>query len=200
MKTAWRITGAEDWVKHERFDIIVKPPVVSPAAAFRPPEGKESVVPMGVPGSSDIMNMIRDVLADRFGLQVHRETRESGVLVLKVGRGPLKLTPDPEPEPPFTPGRDRAERRGVTMERLASILEDHYNRPVIDRTGLTGGFDFRLDYDSRMRDAVDDPALPIDGTGRSLSSALKAIGLTVVEGKGPVEVLVIDSARRPTPN
>jgi hypothetical protein len=87
---------------------------------------------MNIPGSSDISKMMRAVLADRFGLQVHREARESGVLVLKIGKGPLKLKPDASPEPEYSPRRDRAEMRGVSMARLAGMLEEHYRRSVVD--------------------------------------------------------------------
>ncbi len=92
---------------------------------------------------------------------------------------------------------------GATMAMLASLLEGPAQRLVIDRTGLTGRWDYEVNYTpdrSQMPPGVELPP-SIDPNGPSLFTALEEqLGLELRPARGPVEVLVIDSVQQPTPN
>ena len=93
---------------------------------------------------------------------------------------------------------------GQPMSALARTLTQHLGRPVIDRTGITERFDFSVSYlpEDRTR-AIEAPAeFPaINPNAPALSTALQEqLGLKLEASRGPIEVLVIDSAERPTPN
>jgi uncharacterized protein (TIGR03435 family) len=94
-------------------------------------------------------------------------------------------------------------RAAWTMEQLARSLDGDVGRPVIDRTGLTGTFDIELRYVIEVPPspffALPQSAQPPDGV--SLRDALKEqLGLDLRSDRGPVELLVIDSIQRPTPD
>jgi uncharacterized protein (TIGR03435 family) len=199
-----RVTGGSPWIDREIYDITAQPTADSAAAAFRPPAGKDSTFPYPtLQGSAELLSMMRTLLADRFSLKVHRETRQMAVLALKVGKRTPKLEPAHDPSADWVPlgTEDRDEYRNKTMAWLAVMLENHYGRPVLDRTGLTGTYDFHLSYNPRMRDTADSVELPADASGMSLRSALEAqLALLLEEVKAPVEILVIDSASKPSAN
>ena len=88
--------------------------------------------------------------------------------------------------------------REITIGQFVIRLAAFVNRPVIDRTGLTGNFDLDLSYtpDSPVRGAV-----PVPSDGPSIFTALQEqLGLKLDARKGPVDVFVIDRAERPTPD
>jgi uncharacterized protein (TIGR03435 family) len=133
------------------------------------------------------------LLEDRFKLAVHRETRQLPVFVMTVAKSGSKLrAADPN-------GEGFLGRRGVrgpltgrkaSMPGLAATLSLVMGRKVLDRTGLTGLYDFTLEY---APDNAVDSELP------SLVTALQEqLGLKLESSKGPVEVLVIDHAEKPT--
>ncbi len=198
----YRVTGGPLWVNDERYDITAKPPAGSPAAAFMPPTAKAYSFPFpNLPGSTELLGMMQRLLAERFGLKVHRETRQLPVLALAAGKRTPKLEParDPSGDWGGREGKEKDEWRNITMARLIAILEGHYRRPILDRTGLTGAYDFHLSYDPAIRDTTDGVELPADATGRSLEAALETqLGLILEETKGAVETLVIDEAKGET--
>jgi uncharacterized protein (TIGR03435 family) len=84
----------------------------------------------------------------------------------------------------------------VTLNQLLDALAPLVGRAAVDRTGLTGTFDFQLDWQG---DSLD--ALPTDSTGPSLFQAIQEqLGLRLDARRGPVDVLVIDHIARPSPN
>lgn len=171
---------------------------------FVPPNGQERAFSFSKGAASvALLDMMRQLLADRFGLKVHRETREMEALIVSVAKRAPRWEAAADPSSPCLAGggKDRTEWRNVTMANLAGILESRYRRPAVDRTGLDGAYDFRLKYDPKVREdaPIGDPS--IDGAGISLRSALEAqLGLVIKDGKVPVEVLVIDAITRPTEN
>jgi uncharacterized protein (TIGR03435 family) len=191
-----RVTGGPPWADEDLYNITAKPPSGSVAAAFMPPQAYAFPSP-------ELLSMMRTLVSDRFNVRLHRETCQWAVLALVVGKGTpkLELARDPT-SPPREPRRkEQNEWRSITMQRLAARLEAHYHRTVLDRTGLTGTYDFNLSYDPQVRDTIDSPEAPIDATGTSFKTALETqIGLRLQETKAPVEVLVIDQAKRPTAN
>lgn len=196
---AFRVVGAPDWIERERFDI-----------AARPPDGAD-------PGQ--VLSMMRALLADRFNLRVHRETREMPIYTLVLARHDGRLGPNmkpagtdcstigsatplpPSPDSPCAglmgvgPAGGTIVSIGQPLRRLTSALSMAVSRTVIDRTGLEGPFDVRLRW------SADVSVGPAQGDTPSIFTALQEqLGLRLESTRGPVEVLVIDSVERPTPD
>jgi uncharacterized protein (TIGR03435 family) len=180
----------------QRFDIAARIP--------------ENASPRQVPA------MLRALLAERFKLAVHAETRDAAVLALIArsdGRlGPKlrrtavdciaaeaagRVIPTPEPGQPAmceSEISDGIKGRGQPLSALARMLTMFMQRRVLDKTGLTGGFDFDLQFDG----AAAGPGLD---TSNALVTALEdQLGLKLQSTRAPVEFVVIDSVERPAPN
>ena len=176
------VTAAESWIDSDYFSIAAKAP-----------EGS----------ATELLAMLRTLLSDRFALKLHRETRQLPVYILAVAKGGSKLAPARNPsEPQSSQGRfSDMEARSWDLVRLIDVLETFVHRKIIDRTGLTGKYDFTLKFDPRQAD----PAAPVDASAdttlASLATALQTqLGLTLTAAKGPVEVMVIDGAKKPSAN
>jgi bla regulator protein BlaR1 len=177
--------------------------------------------------------MLQTLLEDRFKLKIHHETRELPVFDLVVAKGGLKMTPTPEgsctPRDPsqvalqLEPGKHACDsvggtiRRsdghrtamgwGVTMERFATFLSNNSGRPVIDKTGIKGMFDFQFEMtrDNAPGDDTAAPAattafIPLSDYAPSVLRAVAAFGLKLEPAKGPVEFLVVDHVEKPSEN
>ena len=161
-------------------------------------------------------HMLHALLDERFKLKTHWETKEGDVYYLVVAKVGPKLSAEgsmsPSADevknfgdrlvPPLYKGNDGQGylfiAHGCPMGQLAGILTGQFGRPVIDKTGLTGKYDFVLRYKGRWdrdRDAEDlDPMPPMD---RALQEEL---GLKVEGTKGLVKMLVIDHVDKPSQN
>jgi bla regulator protein BlaR1 len=163
--------------------------------------------------------MLQSLLEDRFGLKVHRETKDGPVYLMVVAKGGSKLqeakplsdndkylNPDGTP----MPGVAQLTRAGVivkgyTAARVARLLSAEVKRPVLDKTGLTGTYDFTLEWARELAvmaspdgDASDGAALPMAG---SIFTAIQEqLGLKLETGKGPVQYIVIDHVEKPSGN
>ena len=199
---SYRVDGGPSWLATARFDIV----------ATLPDGARASQVP----------GMLRRLLTERFNLAVHTETREVPMYALVPARrdGPLgarlvraaldcdaiQARNDPIPDaPPGSRGPCDAEiggsivGRGQRLTTLARYLTPYAGRPVVDRTGLTGTFDFDLDF----------PELH-GGPGRGLSADVagggvftavqEQLGLKLESIRGALEYVVIDRAERPADN
>ena len=248
-----QISGGPNWLDSERFDIVAK-------------------VPAGT-AKEQVKVMLQNLLAERFKLKLHRETKEMPMYALVVGAKGAKLkdstvtdtppasgsqpkeggrgedgaqAPGPPPlrgmkigrdgcpeTPPMAAGRARnfvmmtpngecMISNGQTMEALAAMLSNRFDRPVIDETGLKGKYDLRLRYDpSSMPGGRGGPVMNKDGPGPapagsdpanriapdgdaapSIFNALQEqLGLKLEARKGPVDLLVIDHVEKtPTEN
>ena len=136
--------------------------------------------------------MLRTVLAERFQLVFHRETRSTQAYVVSVAKSGPKLAKTTAGEAATDSGRGRLHARAVTMRRFAEILARQMDLPVVDKTGIDGAFDLKLDWnpDSRRPEA-----------GPSLFTAMQEqLGLRLTSRKEPVEMFVIDRAVKPAEN
>ena len=211
-----RILGGPDWIDSERYNIDAKASTEFQFTPGGPPK--------------DMLLMLRSLLEERFKLVAHRETREMPIFELVVARKDGRLGPGlhkssidcdamfaaaqngvpPPPRQPNEPppcrlmgGPARTIASGVMMQQLAANLSNHLGRFVIDKTGLTGRFDFNIGWaPDRLPTTAPPPGTPpVDPNGPSLVTALQEqLGLKVQPAKGPVEVLVIDSVEHPTPD
>jgi len=212
----FQLVGDPSWIRNENFDIVAKM------------EGDPAPVPPGQ-GPDPLMLAMRSLLADRFKLAVHRETREMDIYALVLARpdgtlGPklARTTTDCEAlmkanrggPPPTPPGANapflcgmrgtlgKVVANSMPMNVFANNLSQRMQRVVVDRTGLTGGWDFELTF------ASEPPAGPlppgaetpqVDPNAPSLVTAIQEqLGLRLQSTKGPVEVLVVDAIERPT--
>lgn len=138
--------------------------------------------------------MLQALLAERFKLALHKETRQLPTYALTVAKGGPKIHPVDEGQPKTSGGVGHLEATRIGMRKLADLLARQEGVPVTDSTGLTGVFDFTLEW-------TPDNASPSDN-GASIFTALQEqLGLKLDARKGPVEVLVIDAVEKsPTAN
>ena len=201
----YQLIGGPTWMESEGFDIEAK---------------ADSNV-----NQAQLLLMLQSLLADRFKLAVHRETKELPVYDLTAAKGtfdppppdehgcePLDPTAPPHPGP-IPCGFPRIGMSGsldagkMTMAQLVYTLAMIVGRPVIDQTGFKGTFDLHLKF------APDQAARGLPGGGLSAAPAdpdpsrpnimealREQLGLKLTSSKGPVEVLVIDHAERPSAN
>lgn len=179
-----QLAGEPDWAKTNRWDVV----------------GEANLE--GEPSWKQLQGMIRKILAERFGLQSHHEQREMPVFALTVARGGPKMianTSDPngwmDQQNGETNGRHVEALKNASMADLALILQFHVDRPVIDRTGLKGRYDFKLQW------TVDDAATTApDAPPGSFTAIQDQIGLKLERVKAPADVLVVDKLERPGAN
>jgi uncharacterized protein (TIGR03435 family) len=157
---------------------------------------------------------VRTLLADRFQLKVHWETRQLPVYALVVAKSGPRVQPAKSDTPaPGLSVRGDGGQMTITGNRmplgaLARTLADSVGRPVLDKTGLTGEFDFRMTYapdpmqqPAAAKDGGPDRPAPVAADGPSLFTALQEqLGLKLDAQRGPVEVLVIDSVDHASEN
>jgi uncharacterized protein (TIGR03435 family) len=166
--------------------------------------------------------LLQALLEDRFQLKFHREVREGAVYVLSLAKGGIRMPAMAEggcrpvdlknPAAPPAPGQAAAELcgtetrkkngalltvnvRGISMSDLADgLFTELAGRPVIDKTGLSGLFQFHVEF------SPDDAAVDV-AAGPSLFTALREqAGLKLEAGKGPVPMFVVDRVERPGEN
>ena len=187
-----------DWLREARYEIVAK----GPAGTRR----------------EDLPKMMETLLKERFKLQAHRETREVPVLVLTPGKdGPKLKQAAPESGDgqggaqvgmsASESGGERLQIQGGGMATLVNTLTGLLGRPVVDKTGLAGRYDFVLEF-SRSETAGpkatggfnEPPPLPPPPPGAepgiSIYTSIQDLGLRLMPQKLPMSVLVVDRADR----
>jgi len=188
----WQVAGGPHWIGLDRYDIEAKPPASSKSSKANPPYPK-------TPPNAEQRQMLQTLLVDRFQLKFHRETRQGPVYWLVKGNKQLKLHDAKNKDEFAWAGGysggaivgDGIAGTNISMPLLAVRLSEYMGRPVLDRTGLEGSFDFKYEYPS------DDPAPDILS---SIFESLQGIGLKLEAGKGPVDTIVVDHAEKPLAN
>lgn len=177
-----QITGGPAWIRTERFDLDAKVPGDS------------------APAKEQADLMMRNLLADRFQLVLHREAKEVPVYHLVADKSGPKLKPSAPDARPASVARGtangmHAEITKGSMEALAALLTGSAGRPVIDRTGLEGTYTYVLDWFPVGRVRPPDSDVP------SIFDALREqLGLRLEPASGMQESLVIDRAEKPSAN
>lgn len=217
-----QVLNGPSWIDTDRYDISAKPEAKATPAEMAP--------------------MLQTLLEDRFNLKVHKEPRDTPVYELTVAEQNPKLRPSkdgdcipmdltnlsgarPKPGDPAPKycggGRMRmsgdvmsADWDGVTMAELAGrMLPSYVDRPVVDKTGLTGRFNVHLEFvpprpvgpillnGQEMPAPAPGAEAPAEPSGPSIFTALqKQLGLKLLPGKSPLEVIVVDRVERPSEN
>lgn len=148
---------------------------------------------------------VRALLAERFGLAHHIESKEMSIFALVVAKGGPKLTGTTTANGPQISVNDRRLTcKKVTMQRFADVvLAGRMGRRVLDKTGLTAEYDFNMEFvpDEGAPKAVSDPPASSELAGPSFQTAMQEqLGLRLEPAKGPVDFLVIDQVQRPSAN
>jgi uncharacterized protein (TIGR03435 family) len=192
-----RIEGGPSWFNSTMFDIDAKADnaVDARMAGLSSDDGRR-----------EKERMVRALLGERFKLATHVETRELPIYALVVAKGGAKLGAIQSSGTTVNSGRARIEVQGSnSVALLAEELARVVGRVVIDKTGMEGRYDVKLNWTpddgaSSVSNASGGSSASAD-SGPSIFTALEEqLGLKLVPGKGPVEVLVIDHIEMPSAN
>lgn len=193
------ISGGPDWIGSDRYDISAKVATSDGAAPVKlaRPQRRQ---------------MLQTLLADRFNLAVHIETKDDPIYELVVAKGGSKLHAfAPVKGAPrgvtgldgkYYSGIDSLGGHGIIVLQgypvslLADFLKPELGRPVIDKTGLTGKYDISL----RWTPDNTSPDSPLAGGPSIFAAVQEQLGLKLNSTKGPVTTLLIDHVERPSAN
>jgi bla regulator protein blaR1 len=210
----FQISGGPGWIGSERFDIFANPERC--AASGNPADDLRNMTDSQRKTAQEQMRpRLQALLADRFQLVIHRETKEGAVYALVAGKNGAKLKPaDGKEDSGFRGlriGTGQLTGSAASLEMLVTALSNQLGRPGVDRTGLKGNFDFKLEWTPDAAQTTvpgggppspgaDIPPAP-DPSGPSLFTAIQEqLGLRLESQKGPVETIVIDRVERPSEN
>ncbi len=175
------------WATTEQFDLEAKMDSATMAAT-------QALSPKDREAQLDLM--LQTILKQRFGLQVHHETKERPIYELVVAKDASKLTRLPDDAPPrgTSWGKDRITVQAGSIAQFVFCLSDTVGRDVVDKTGLPGKYNISLKF-------APDDSQGGAGEGPSIFTALQEqLGLKLVASKGPVETLVADHVEKPSEN
>jgi uncharacterized protein (TIGR03435 family) len=189
----FQISGGAKWIDADRFDIDARLTTSDAAHPTNPGLTRED--------QRKRSEALRSLLADRFLLKFHQETREESLFALVVAKRGPKLQESTESQSFIrSVGRGWIKGQAVDLRLLVLNLANELGRPVIDKTGLTGKYTFELKWDASLPAAAESSVAP-DPDGSSIFTALQEqLGLRLESQKGPVRVLVVDRAERPSEN
>lgn len=187
----YQVEGATEWMQSDRYDIAAEAPASSQ------------------PDKTQAKKMLQALLAERFQLRLHQETKSKPVYVLTVAKGGSKLK-----ENASGPGIAKFNRKDRDVEivflgaPIDSLIRQFprmpgIDRPVLDETGLTGKYDFQFNLtDVQLGMRVEQNAIPAaDSASGSVFTALQdQLGLRLEPKRAPIAVYVIDHAEQPSVN
>ena len=181
----FQISGP-DWLRSQHFDIQA--------------EGAEWV------NKTQRPLIIQNFLIERFKLALHREAKELPIFALVTAKdGPKLQSVDPHGVSGISSGRGNMTLERASMKELVDSLSQRVNRPIIDKTGLTGAFNGELHWtpdEQQSSSAMIAGDSAIENVGPSLFTAIQdQLGLKLIPQRGQVELLVIDHVEKvPTEN
>lgn len=189
-----QIIGAPDWVQTDKWDIEAQPDVP------------------GVPNRNQVMMMIQKLLADRFQLKFHKDSKELSAYVLTASKTGNKMTKGDQDSP--LPGLGFTNLspvtlvvRNATMDDFAHFLQQLVlDKPVVDQTGLTEKWNFMMKWTADesqlvgLGAKVPPPSDAADAPPPLYTAIQEQLGLKLDSGKAQVEVLVIEKAEKPSAN
>jgi uncharacterized protein (TIGR03435 family) len=199
---AHQIFGGPKWIDSDLFTIVARPSAGIPLPDDPDPDRR-------VGFNVAIKLMLQSLMEERFKLAVHRETRMGPIYELVVAMGGSKLKETAGSDGRwglFGSGQGAWTANNVSIVSLVHLLSERLGRPVSDKTGLIGKYDFKLTYVPEPTQQVfgappPETLPPVDSNAPSIFTALQEqLGLKLESARGSVEVLVIDNAERPKPN
>jgi uncharacterized protein (TIGR03435 family) len=186
-----QIAGGPKWLDQEAYSLLAKAEKAEPVQGEFKPTG---------PGSASfdrLRERVRTLLADRCGLSVRIDSKPASGYELVVAKGGTKLVPTTNPMPPGTMrSRGEINGRSGTMRMLAAVLTRYVGGPVIDKTGLTDSYDYKLTY----ADDTAGPDAPISD-GASIFTALQEqLGLKLERSRVSIDTVVVERVGKPSEN
>jgi uncharacterized protein (TIGR03435 family) len=187
---SYQLSGGPGWMLTSRYDVTAR---ADDATA----------------GNDRIRQMTQTLLADRFALKLHTESKDLPIYRMVTARAAKGLRQSAACAAPDCPVFDMSiggqlTARGVTMEDFSRVLTDLTSRPVRNQTALAGQYDFHLSWtpDDATPGAIGPRGSPApDPTLASIFTALtEQLGLKLQSDKGPVDVYAIDHAEKPSEN
>ena len=200
-----RVTGGPSWLRSEKYDVDAKVDSAVVDELKTLSQDQRTLAQL---------QMLQAFLADRCKLAIHSETKDLAIYTLVIAKNGPKLQDAKPGETTSLGSGGNGETRSITgqagsMAGLVRRLSVSLSCPVVDKTGLAGKYDFKLEWtpdDSQAQGLStgapnDRPAPPSDSNAPSFFQAIQEqLGLKLVSGKGPVEVFVIDHVERPSAN
>jgi uncharacterized protein (TIGR03435 family) len=181
----FQVRGGPSWIDLDHYAITAKLERVDPRR----------------PGGSQVREALQTLLAERFQLTFHHEPKEMSGYALMTAKGGFKLTPVTDEGNHGTSSKGRLARQltatQVDMRRIAAFLAGETGSPVEDQTHIPGVYTFTLEWarDDFKSSSPEQVALP------SLFAALQEkLGLRLEARRVPMDLLIIDSAERPSEN
>lgn len=199
----FQLSGGPGWLDTERYDIATQiDDGVPEGDPRRATAGGREVI------WNQLLARVRMLLADRFQLKLHRETKELSVYSLVVAVSGSRLRAPKEGETSsLSIRRDETGNTVVTgmrlpLSSLVRYLSGQADRVIVDRTGLKDDYDFTMTFSQPELDAARVGwSVPAGGDGPSVFTALQEqLGLRLATEKGPVETLVVDSVQKASEN
>jgi len=193
-----QLTGGPGWINSDRFDIVAKAEG-SPTLDTNKPGAK--VTDNDRNAVERIRMMLRRFLGERFKLRMHHETRDLPIYHLVMAKssgafGPNLLQAAGDCAANCGSirrmGQDKVAGLDVSVGSLAHTMSDWVRRTVVDRTGIAGPVDFTLTWSS--------DSAPDAGAPSIFTAVQEQLGLRLEPARGPVDVLIVDSAERPIPD
>jgi len=175
---AFQISGGPKWMDSERYDVETRA--------------------QGNPPISEVRLMLQALLADRFKLTLHRETKESPVYWLVIGKNGPKMPASTKEGGPFQIKKGSV-TADTSMESLASLFTNWLDRVVLDKTDLRGKYQVRLEWIPEEA-RPNEPEIASQPGASIFSAVQEQLGLKLEPRKGPVEMIVVDSAEKPVEN
>jgi uncharacterized protein (TIGR03435 family) len=197
----FQLTGAAGWMNSERYTIVGKG-VAGPGPATYRDMNDQQRKALG----ELVRKRMKALLAERFQLAVHTETKELPMYGLVVAKGGHKMTPNTGPDgSPQSSLQNRGayEAQRASLDSIAQGLASITGRPVKNETGLSGYYDFKVKWtpDAGASAPPGGEERPPEAAGPTIFTALQEqLGLKLESRKGPVEILVVDRAERPSDN
>jgi uncharacterized protein (TIGR03435 family) len=182
------ISGGPAWIESQAFTI----------EAITPGEAR--------PTRLEQMGMLRALVVERFGLKFHHQEKEFAIYELHVAEGRPKLNPAAKPDdPPFLvgvvyPAKIEVPAKSATMDDFVAMLQRAtLDRPTLNKTGLTGKYDFDLTWaQDETQYGGEVPKAREDSQSPPLFTAMQEqLGLKLVPTRGMVSAMVVDQANRP---
>jgi uncharacterized protein (TIGR03435 family) len=168
-----------NWMGSDRFDIMAKAD--------------------GPVGDAQMKVMMRALLAERFKLSFHRQEKELKAFALMVAKGGPKLhEAAADGKPSMQNSANGTIAKSTTMRELGDLLSGPLQTPVVDKTGLTGRYDFTIDFTTYLPE--DMKTMRPDATSVLMVALPGELGLKLEGEKTMVEVMVVDHVEKPSDN
>jgi uncharacterized protein (TIGR03435 family) len=209
----YQVSGGPDWINSERYDLDAKFDGAT-ADELQKLNSNDRILAR--------QQMLQKILAERFNLTVHRESKELqtySLVVAKIGPKLKEVKLDDadasKPKAGPAPGTGQMMVGGTWgqisgfatgLSTLTGSLTNYLRRPVIDKTGLTGRYDFTLRWTPDTNQTQDSsitnglPSGDPTGSPNIFTAIQEQLGLKLESAKGPVEIFVIDKIERPSGN